>query len=47
MGGRARRRIAREAKEAADAQIKAYREEQAIQRKIFPLYSSSVYQMHR
>jgi len=34
MGGRARRRIAREAKEAADAQIKAYREEQAIQRKI-------------
>ena len=34
MGGRARRRIAREAKESADAQIKAYREEQAIQRKI-------------
>ena len=34
MGGKARRRIARDAKESSDAQLKLYREEQAIQRKI-------------
>ena len=32
MGGRARRRLQRQMMEQTDAQIKAYREEQAIQR---------------
>jgi len=34
MGGRARRRLQRQMLEATDAQIKAYREEQAIQRQV-------------